>query len=61
MLAIYILCALIPFGIVTAVIAGVKKRNVFAWFFVGLLLNVFGIVLAAKLPYQKESNNKTLD
>ena len=40
----------IIFAFVTAAIAESKKRSVIGWFFVGLLIGIFGILLIALLP-----------
>ncbi len=50
---IFIFVAIIC-GIVTAIIASSKGRNAFGWFFVGLLLGIFGIILIACLPATPE-------
>ncbi len=42
---IWLVCA-----VVTAIIASAKGRFGFGWFFVGLLLGIFGLILIACLP-----------
>ena len=44
-LVLWLICA-----VVTAVIANSKGRSGAGWFCVGLLIGIFGIVLAACLP-----------
>lgn len=41
LLPVWIICA-----VITAVIASNKGRSGFAWFFVGMLLGLFGVILA---------------
>ena len=41
---------LILFGIASAVIAGRKRRDVAGWFFLGILLSVFAVIVIALLP-----------
>lgn len=43
-----VLCA-----IVAAVIASSKGRSFFGWFLIGMLINVFAIILVAALPTKK--------
>ena len=42
---IWVICA-----VVCAVIAGSKKRNGAGWFFIGLIIGIFGVILVAVLP-----------
>jgi len=44
-IVVWIICA-----IVCAVIAPSKNRSAGGWFFIGLLIGVFGIVLVVVLP-----------
>lgn len=44
-LVLWIICAF-----VCAAIADSKKRSMVGWFFIGLLIGVFGIILVAVLP-----------
>lgn len=45
LLFIWIACA-----ITTAIIAGSRDRNAFAWFGIGLVMGIFGLVLVIVLP-----------
>ena len=46
---VWILC-----GVVCAVIANLKNRNVVGWFFGGMCIGIFGIIIVLVLP-KKES------
>ncbi|MDH4267482.1 MAG: zinc ribbon domain-containing protein [Deltaproteobacteria bacterium] len=50
MLEILIFLEIIIMGIVCAIIANGKGRNPTGWFFVGLLLNLIGLIMIAVLP-----------
>ena len=40
-------------GVVTALIASIKGRNVVGWFFVGFLAGLIGVIIAAVMPNLK--------
>ncbi len=40
-------------GVVTALIASIKGRNVVGWFFVGFFLGIIGVILAVVMPNLK--------
>lgn len=47
------------FAIITAVIASNKNRNVAGWFAIGLILGIFGIIIAAIIrPLEPSKTNK---
>lgn len=45
-----VLVLAVLFGIVTAAIASGRGRNGLGWFFIGALLGIFGVIIAAVLP-----------
>ncbi|MCM2440712.1 hypothetical protein HGO34_13405 [Agrobacterium vitis] len=47
-------------GVVTAIIATAKGRSGVGWFFVGLLISIFGIILIACLPSLKATETPYL-
>ena len=51
----------ILFGIVTAVVASNKGRNGWGWFFIGVLLGPFGLILALVIsPVRQTNETKSL-
>ncbi len=49
----------ILFGILSAVAANSKGRSGFGWFFVGLLIGPFGLILVLLLPKMHETVERT--
>ncbi|ACM35620.1 MULTISPECIES: zinc ribbon domain-containing protein [Rhizobium/Agrobacterium group] len=54
LVVLWIIC-----GAVTAIIATSKGRSGVGWFFVGMLISIFGIILVACLPSVKETETSS--
>ncbi len=50
-----ILFGYVAFGVVTAIIADRKNRNVIGWGILGFLFGVFALVICAVLPRRQPS------
>ena len=46
----WLICA-----VVTAIIAGSRDRNAIAWFFIGAVIGIFGLILVIALPPAKNA------
>lgn len=54
----FLLFIYLIFGIVCAIIAHSKGRNVIGWFFIGIVFALFGLILILCLPNLKDSSKE---